>query len=623
MDDQGFQRLFKRPGPIDDAPKSLSAQAALGPVRQPRRSQFSWLVRLFLERFFNHETASPDGDAKVRLVQIAVATGLPPFIVAMYLWPIYHPWPPGPLSTGPYPGYWLQALHHFFFVLYSFVALGIATVFEWDLFFPDILDLTILTPLPIAPLRSFAARVASIAIFIAGFLFDANILAPFVLPLATDPPNLPRLVTAQIVATMAAGLWSAIFIVALNGTLLALFGERLFRRIALLLQCAIITALVMMMLFFPVLSSAVPALLQSNNPIVYWLPPFWFLGVYQQILGVPSDVSSTLTNASATTAIFHSLAQTAIAATVAIAAIAVITYPIAYLRKMSQLLVGPGTHKTTTRLFSPLNQLLHRTILRPPMRRAVFHFINQTLPRVPRYRIYLVLYAGVGLSVVASSILRVTTAHQHIRIAVSPEGIRVALAIVIFWIIAGLRMAFVSSGNQRGRWIFRIIHGNPAHLSAAIELSRATRTWVLLCTGLFTLAAFLSLRLISPPSLLTPAATASQALVAAAMCLLLTDAFFINVTTVPFTGESSREQPNLAFTVLKYFLFFPFISALPLRIEPWIESSSRHFAIAAIVFAAIHLLVRRRHQYNVRVESIQLALEEDEEDFPMKLGLKY
>ena len=96
------------------------------------------------------------------------------------------------------------------------------------------------------PLRSFAARVASIATFIAAFLFDANILAPLVLPLATDPPGCPalRLVTAHVTATMGAGLWSAIFILALNGTLLSIFGERLFRRIALLLQCAIITILV-------------------------------------------------------------------------------------------------------------------------------------------------------------------------------------------------------------------------------------------------------------------------------------------------------------------------------------------------------------------------------------------
>src|SRR5216683_7205281 len=69
----------------------LKAQAERGLAQEPERSQFSHLVRHFLARFFNHETASPDGDAKTRLVLIAVATGLPGFAVALYLWPVYHP----------------------------------------------------------------------------------------------------------------------------------------------------------------------------------------------------------------------------------------------------------------------------------------------------------------------------------------------------------------------------------------------------------------------------------------------------------------------------------------------------------------------------------------------------
>jgi hypothetical protein len=90
-----FQRLFTM---SEAQPLALNAQAALNLVRPPERSQFSWLIRHFLERFFNHETASPDGDAKTRLVLIAFATGLPWLMVAVYLWPVYHPfphWPPG------------------------------------------------------------------------------------------------------------------------------------------------------------------------------------------------------------------------------------------------------------------------------------------------------------------------------------------------------------------------------------------------------------------------------------------------------------------------------------------------------------------------------------------------
>jgi hypothetical protein len=106
----------------------LNAQAALGAVVMPRRSQFSLLVRHFLERFFNHETASPDGDAKARLVLIAFAAGLPGFVVALYLWPIYHPViafrQDHPIVQAPVP-YWLQVNHHLF--------LSSIPLWQWEL----------------------------------------------------------------------------------------------------------------------------------------------------------------------------------------------------------------------------------------------------------------------------------------------------------------------------------------------------------------------------------------------------------------------------------------------------------------------------------------------------------
>ena len=118
--------------------------------------------------------------------------------------------------------------------------------------------------------------------------------------------------------------------------------------------------------------------------------------------------------------------------------------------------------------------------LRGPVRRAVFHFINQTLLRVQRYRIYLVLYGGVGLSVLIATVLRLTVIKGHLRAEASADGIRVAVGIVAFWVITGLRTAFVSPGNQRGNWIFRFMHGRPANFDAAMDELVAAKLWVLL-----------------------------------------------------------------------------------------------------------------------------------------------
>lgn len=594
---------------------SLNAQATLGPARPSRGSQFSLLLRHFLERFFNHETASPDGDAKARLVLIAFTVGLPEFVVALYLWPVYHPflgWPPGRGSHGGPPPYWLQVNHHLFFVVYSFVAMGIATVFEWDLFFPDLLDVFVLTALPIPNRRLFLARVAAIGLLVGGFLFDANFLAPFVLLAAIDPPNLARFLAGHILAVASSGLYAAVLILALQGALLSVLGERLFRKVALFVQGLLITTLLMLLLLFPVVSGAVPVMLRSGSPYAFCFPPFWFLGIYQRLMEGPSAMP-----------IFTKLAQIGCVALLATAGLAALAYPIAYLRRVRQLVEGPGTHATRNWAALPLSKLLHATWVRSPVRRAIFHFISQTLLRVQRYRIYLVLYGGVGLSVVAATILRLAVVHQQIRVEISSDGIRAAIGVVAFWTIAGLRVAFVSPGNQQGSWVFRLVHGRPPHFHAAMEQLLAAKVWVLLWGLIITLSTCAAFRIFAPPQLLTLPATLSLLLIGAGMCVLVTDIFFLNVRIVPFTGEPTREQPNLAASLLKYLAFAPAVALFPLIAEPWIEMSTEHMVMAAVAITAGHLALRGRHRTIVWEHCNMPALEDGEEDFPMKLGLRY
>ena len=609
-----FQKLLVSQDGVP-AVLSLNVQAAMGPVREPERSQFVLLMRHFLERFFNHETASPDGDGKTRLVQLAFAAGLPGFVVALYLWPVYHPmivYPPHPDTIPGPPPYWLQLNHHFFFVLYSFVVLGLITVFEWDLFFPDLIDVFVLGTLPLAQRRVFFGRAAAIGIFVAGFLFDANILGALMLPVVADPPHIGGFLAGHLAAVAASGLFASVFIIALQSTLLAVLGERFFRKISLVLQGSAVTMLVMLLLLFPVLSGVTPALLQSHNGAVLWFPPFWFLGMYQTLL----DGASALP-------IFRELAGLGSAALLAVVAIGVMTYPLAYLRRVKFLLVGAPPRSRRIGLIMPFNRLLHAVVVRGPVQRAVFHFINQTLFRVPRYRIYLVLYGGVGLSVLVATVLRLTVVNGQLRAETSADGIRVAVGIAAFWVTTGLRTAFVSSGNQQGSWIFRSTHGKPADFVAAIDELVAAKRWVLLCGMAITEGAVCALRLVAPQELLGLQATAAQIIVGAGICVVLTDAFFANVMVVPFTGETTGEKPNIAFTLLLFFSFFPVVTAASLFSEQWIEESWQHLGVAALAIVVAHLWFRHRHREQVRIHSAQTELEEGEEDFPMRLGLRY
>lgn len=592
----------------------LNAQAAAGTPVQPERGQFSHLLRHFLERFFNHETASPDGDAKARMVLIACSAGLPPFLVALYLWPVYHAFIPGGDGAveGP-PPYWIQVNHHFFFVVYSFVAMGIATVFQWDLLFPDRLDVLVLNTLPVPGRRLFLARIAAIAVLIAGFLFDANILATVALPAAIDPPSLPGFLAGHLLATAMSGIFAAALVLALQSILLFLVGERWFRKISLLVQGVVLAALLLTLLLFPVYSGATAAVLGSGGSGAGWFPPAWFLGIYQRLM----EGSSALP-------VYSQLAKFGCEATIGVVAIASLAYPLAYRRRVSQLVQGGNVRSSRSPLLRPIEKLIHGIVLRSPVRRAVFHFIGQTLLRVPRYRIYLALYGGVGAALVVATVVRIAVIHGHIHLQVATSGMRAAIGIVPLWTIAGLDVAFTSSGNRQGNWIFGNVHGRRPQFAIALEMFAAARIWAYALSAAVTLAVVAVFRLIAPPGSLSTLAVAAQLLFAVCLCVTLSDAFFLNVTTVPFSGEPQGNEPNLAFTVYKYLLFFPPVVTFAEVAPVWMGHSAARFAAIALGFSAIHFALRAGHRKVVKsyCES-EIFQDEDGERLSNILGQKH
>ena len=80
-----------------------------------------------------------------------------------------------------------------------FVAMGIVTVFEWDLFFPDLLDLWVLRlcPFRIAALHRPSHRHRHPH---RRFPIRHQYHGSLVLPAATDPPNLPRFLVGHLLA---------------------------------------------------------------------------------------------------------------------------------------------------------------------------------------------------------------------------------------------------------------------------------------------------------------------------------------------------------------------------------------------------------------------------------------
>jgi hypothetical protein len=598
----------RAPRPVKNEVLSLEVLAREQPLQaKSQPSQFGVLVRHFLERFFTNELASSDGDAKTRLVQVACTLGVPGFVVALYLYTPYH-LPHGHVGKywGPRP-YWAQVGDHYFYVLFSLVAMGLITIFEWDLLFPDLLDVVVLSPLPTSPMRMLGARVAAIFILMGAALFDSNFLAPIVLPAATDPPHLLRFWAAHLTAVAASGIFGAAFFLALEGLLLGILGDRIFRRIGLGLQGFFVMGLLTLLFLYPVLSGALGTLLQSGSRVVAWVPSFWFLGIYQRILDGP-----------ATASVFIRLAHIGWSALITTVVVAAGSYPLAWWRRTRGLVEGTAKRERRNWMALPMRGLVHATLAQTPVSRAIWQFIAQNLLRVPRYRIVLVMYGGMGAALLFATVMRVSVAHGRIAFVFSTQGLRATVPIVAFWTVSGLRSTFLAPADQRRRWIFRVILGK-----AGLAEVGAAKRWVFLWSSLLSLAAAACACLMGGRASHSWQFAAGQIIVAVGWSALLTDLFFVNVSTIPFTGAQSSSATNFALLLIPYLGFFPAVVMFTVALESSIEATVGHLALAAGLASAAHLLLRAMYRSRMAEYVDRIDADEDEEEFPLRLGLRY
>lgn len=565
---------------------SLEVQAHM-PNNDRIQSRFEILVRHLLNRFLNNELMSSHGETK-RAILLAYAIAWIGLAVALYLSPAYHQ----PIKRP----FWPQVDDHYFFVMYSMVIMGIVTVYEWDLLFPGLLDVFVLSVLPLKDRKLFLARVLALLIFFALVLLGTNCLGAIFLPLASDEPGPFLHIFAHAAAVIMGGTFTAALFLSLQGLLLNLLGQRMFRRITPLLQGASITILLTVLFLYPTLSRSLQTLLSSSSTLVRCFPPFWFLGIYERILA-----------GSSTLPIFKQLAHSGCWATLFTITLAIVTYPLAYKRRVRQLIEGAGATNTKNSIAQPINKMLHATIVRSPANRAIFHFISQTLLRTQKHRVLLSMYAGLGIALALSQMIFFTLADGGIRVTFLANGIRSAIPILVFWTVAGLQAALTSPIDRRGSWIFRVVIGRAslAHLNGA-------KIWVASWGFAISATTLAILHGVTPAALRTPLTTAAQALIACGLCLLLTDCLFLSTTAIPFTQLRQTSITDLPLAVIRYLVAFPLLVLIAVHYEIWTGISIVHLVQIMLVFVIAHLWLRRR--YALRVQEIRSGSDFEEED---------
>ena len=504
------------------------------------------LIRHFFERFFEKDALSPQGDPSANIVQTLGFLAVPGAFVAILL---------QPLSFRQWDLVGIRCV----FVSFSMIVMGFLVVFEWDALFPDRRDYQILTPLPIDLFRLFLAKGMAFAVFLGLFLLDINFFSTLLWAGVDNGRSVPGIMAAHLATLVVSGLFAALSMAAVQGVLIALLPATAFRRVSVWLQTTLMGFLVLLLFVSPLLATALHGLLRRHSAAVYAFPPFWFAGFYEKMR--PAVKSPALLQ----------LGNWALWGLAAAAGLFVLTYLPGYRSHARKVLEAPQpSPRGPGRLRRGAAAWIDLRILRRPAQVAVFHFINQTITRSMKHRLFLAAYAGCGA---ALAILTLFSGRDGL--------LRLPLTLS-FILISALRAAFNFPSELGANWSFQM---NESHIAG--DCLAAMRKWIVISA----LAPFLGLQAMMEFACFPRGPAIFHLAFGGTLAVLLMECMFVGFRKVPFTCSYFPGKVNLVFLSVIYVLGFTIYSGTMAAVEEWLAirpvAAALFFASAGVFYALL------------------------------------
>ncbi len=529
-------------------------------------NQVRLLARLFHGRFFENDSASPGGGFQTNITQVLgflVAAGL---FVAYFLTPSFVR-----LSLRiPTPqNQWALRSLRLFFPAYSFAVVGFATIFQWDMLFPDRRDFLILTPFPIRLRELCAAKIAALLRFLLLLTGAVNLLPNLmVIVLSLAIPQLRgtgfRVAAAQICVTAAASLFAFFAISAFEGLLLAVIPTRTFHRVSPWIQMFGMSLMVLAILTYPIYSLLLKPAIEARALWPWLFPPIWFSGLYDLIIGGANRP-------------FAPMGEFGLKMLGGAIAVFALTWAIGFRRHYRLTL---ETQSTPSRR---LGCKYSKWLIRGAEERAIFDFAGKTLARSQKHQFFLATYLSAGLSIG----LLFAIAVKGGRVVWSQMGARSFPFIMAFFAVSGFRAIFQFPADLASNWLFRIAEANWTETSR-----RATRKRVF-ATGLVPIVLLATAFEAIVVEGKLPLHITAQLLGGA----LLIELMFWSFDKVPFTCSYFPGRSNLAILSVLYLYGFTTYGFNMAELESTLES---RVLLSLICFSAAAVLLgvlwRRRPQ---------------------------
>lgn len=464
------------------------------------------LLRHFLSTFFDNDLITTPGQITPALIG-AFTLFLPWFEILFA--PLREKYVY--LSSLPNPQPYQAAVRadELWLITLMMSLIGLLTAIKWQSIFPDLRDYRSLASLPLRSYHIVSAKLLALLLVTTAAIATLNFLPSLLFPMVAASrwsinPSPVAHSLAHAVACIASSFFFFFAFVALQGILLVILRPGLFRTVTGYLQGFLVTSmLVVIVMSFSIQPRVTERVL--HPALAHWLPPVWFLGLYQFMRGDADPQMRTLAS------------RALIALSVSVV-LTITTYVFSYQHHREGVLEMAPRVTSRRRLSAVLDFCVPQ-----PRQAAIVSFIVKTLAGSPQHRTILLGYLGFGMAIALSGLLGLREVVPHRRL-IAATFVYGHLVVVIFLLI-GFRHLFSIPTELRANWLFRITEeeGRREWLAAVDHLLLLVAT-----TGLFLVPFPLEFKLLGWRAV-------PESLLLAAFGLLCFEWTFYSWEKVPFT----------------------------------------------------------------------------------------
>ena len=430
--------------------------------------------------------------------------------------------------------------------------------------FPDEVDFWILMALPISRRAIFSAKAAALFLFAAIFIIGSNvgIGVPFSLVSSGRwaDHSLAARALVEVTAGSLASAFAAAAIVAVQGAIVVVTPRTWLRGISVATQTALICALVLTVPAI-VRMPALASYIHTRPLALYLLPPAWFLGLQQWLLGNRDPY-------------FSRLAAVALAGTLVVLTIGTSCFLTIY-RRFDRVVLRTAARysRSSVSLRAPW------PVRRHPAYDAVQRFTASTLRRSGLHQLVFLGLFAIGFAAVVNRLLPGNIGRDRFFVNAVLEAPLTLIAAAVL----GLRAALLLPTNLRAAWIFGLTENSA---SRPHQLDAVRHTVLGLCVMLPTALAF-------------PVQAAVLGVSSAVRCLpvvVLLGCIFVDIAfgrwrRIPFTCTFLFGKRPPAYTLLLAFLAFGvfgtlgmgILSAAQSGLTPWLDATATLTATSGLM----------------------------------------